>query len=375
MIYIKITILLISSLTIMAGASIAPVLGMIKLHFSNESEFFIKLIIAIPAIFIILISSIFPKIAKKFNIKQIAIFGISLYLIGGVAAGFMPNFTMLLAMRAILGVGTGLLMPLSIGLVFLLLDKKEYLNFMGLQGFFNHLGGVIAMGLSGILGSIDYRYGFLVYLLALIAGIFVIAFLPKKKFYQQNSISFECVKKLSILLLCAFLSMAIYFILPSDFSLIATNKHFIDEKYIGLLLAFASVGGMLSGLLFRKMQVKFKGFLAFLTTMFYMIAFWLLSDFENIYSVGIGIFIVGFSLGIFMPLIVFKIGQKVENYELSFAMGIVSSFIFLGQFCSPFLVNFVKFSLKLNRENSGFLVAILLSFILFLLFFKESRSI
>lgn len=54
------TILSISLLTVMAGAAIAPALGIIKDYFCDASALSLQLIISIPALFIILTNLIFP---------------------------------------------------------------------------------------------------------------------------------------------------------------------------------------------------------------------------------------------------------------------------------------------------------------------------
>ena len=48
------TILSMSLLTVMAGAAIAPALGIITHHFADAPDIFIQLIVSIPALFIIL---------------------------------------------------------------------------------------------------------------------------------------------------------------------------------------------------------------------------------------------------------------------------------------------------------------------------------
>ena len=44
------TILSMSLLTVMAGAAIAPVLGIIKAHFADAPEMMVQLIVSIPAL-------------------------------------------------------------------------------------------------------------------------------------------------------------------------------------------------------------------------------------------------------------------------------------------------------------------------------------
>ena len=57
---VKFAVLSISLLTVMAGAAIAPALGIIKDHFCEASALSLQLIISIPALFIILTNLIFP---------------------------------------------------------------------------------------------------------------------------------------------------------------------------------------------------------------------------------------------------------------------------------------------------------------------------
>ena len=48
------TILSISLLTVMAGAAIAPALGIIKEHFSEASDLTLQLVVSLPALLIII---------------------------------------------------------------------------------------------------------------------------------------------------------------------------------------------------------------------------------------------------------------------------------------------------------------------------------
>jgi hypothetical protein len=68
---IKITLLLASTLTVMAGATIAPSLPAMQDHFSEiaNSQFLVKLILTIPALFIALGS---PLAGQIFNSRTVA---------------------------------------------------------------------------------------------------------------------------------------------------------------------------------------------------------------------------------------------------------------------------------------------------------------
>ena len=65
----------------MAGAAIAPALGMISEHFNQTSKILISQIVSIHSIFIIFSAFLFGFLTKYLNAKNIAILGLCLYII------------------------------------------------------------------------------------------------------------------------------------------------------------------------------------------------------------------------------------------------------------------------------------------------------
>ena len=163
------TILSMSLLTVMAGAAIAPALGIIKAHFTNVPDLLIQLIVSIPALLIIITNLFFLKISQHLRTRAIATTGLLLYIIAGAGCFFINDIYLLLLMRAVLGVSVGLIMPLSTGLLAYYFPPEEQARLMGLSAAMNQMGGVVATLLAGLLATIEWNYAFLVYLLGLIA--------------------------------------------------------------------------------------------------------------------------------------------------------------------------------------------------------------
>ncbi len=107
------TILSMSLLTVMAGAAVAPAMGIIKEHFAEAPDMLVQLIISLPALFIIVTNMMFRSICKVLRTRSIAIIGLLLYVIAGVGCAFLDNIYMILVLRALLGISVGLIMPLS----------------------------------------------------------------------------------------------------------------------------------------------------------------------------------------------------------------------------------------------------------------------
>ena len=163
------TILSMSLLTVMAGAAIAPALGIIKAHFASAPDLLVQFIVSMPALLIIITDIFFLPISRRLRTRTIATTGLLLYVVAGAGCYFVDNIWLMLAMRALLGVSVGLTMPLSTGLLAYYFPPEEQARLMGLSAAMNQMGGVVATLLAGLLATIEWNYAFLVYLLGLIA--------------------------------------------------------------------------------------------------------------------------------------------------------------------------------------------------------------
>jgi len=66
------TILSMSLLTVMAGASIAPALGIIKAHFSESPAILVQFIVSMPALLIIITNLFFLPLSRVLRTRAIA---------------------------------------------------------------------------------------------------------------------------------------------------------------------------------------------------------------------------------------------------------------------------------------------------------------
>ena len=138
------TILSMSLLTVMAGAAIAPALGIIKAHFASAPDLLVQLIVSMPALLIIITNIFFLQLVRRVRTRTIATIGLLLYVAAGAGCFFVDEIHVLLLMRALLGVSVGLIMPLSTGLLAYYFPPERQARLMGLSAAMNQMGGVIA---------------------------------------------------------------------------------------------------------------------------------------------------------------------------------------------------------------------------------------
>ena len=362
---IKAAILSLSLITVMAGAATAPALGAIAAHFNDVHPLLIKLIITLPSLFIIFTTLAFHKVARVLSIKKIAVLGLVIYIIGGCGAGVVNDIYLLLLFRAILGVGVGLIMPLSTGLISYFFDKDERTKLMGYSSSMNNLGGVIAMSLSGVLVTFNWRYSFAVYLLGLLVLILIVLFLPDTELKGSNNrVNFQLIKQIYPYLIGIFTTMLIFYTLPSNFSLVVMEEELFKPSLIGAVMAIQTLGAFLIGMKFSAVKKRLGDQTKYVSCVFLFVGYWLLSIGNGMIIIMAGLLSIGFGLGLIVPLLNSQIAATVDKKEVTSAMAITSSMLYLGQFISPLLVQGIQSVMKVTDIRFPYYMAMGLTLLL-----------
>jgi MFS family permease len=368
---LKVTILSLSLVTVMSGAAVAPALGAIANYFSNADPLLIKLIITLPALFIIFTALLFSLISSRLSSKAIAVSGLFLYIIGGCGAGFVNNIYLLLAFRSILGMGVGLIMPLSTGLIAYFFDKNEQSRLMGYSSAMNNLGGIIATTLSGYLVSLNWRYSFAIYLIGLFVATMVIGVLPQAEMSKtKNGIDIISIRKIAPYVFAMFITMIIFYTVPSNFSIILTKENLIPASFIGLLMSVQNITSFIIGLAVSVIVKKVGRYTKYFASGMLALGFFSLSFTGHIVTIIFGLFALGIGLGILVPVLNAQISLHVDKEKMTSAMAIMSAMLFLGQFLSPVLIDGIQSLFRLQGLQMPFYLAMILSVALLVSFVK-----
>ena len=164
----QLTLLGASSLTVMAGATIAPSLPEIAAHFADVPDVALlsRLVITIPALAIALVAPLAGYIIDRFGRRRMLLGGIAVYALAGSSGLWLDNLGSILVGRAVLGCTIGAVMTTSITLVSDYFVGPARERFMGMQTACMGLGGVVFLGLGGLLAEVHWRGPFAVYLAA-----------------------------------------------------------------------------------------------------------------------------------------------------------------------------------------------------------------
>jgi len=372
----KIAILSISLLLIMSGAAVAPALGNISDTFDDSTELLIKMVLTISSLMIIPSSIISGKLIEKVKKRSLLIAGISIYIVGGIGGGFATSIYSLLMFRALLGVGVGLILPLSTGLIVDFFEGDQRTKMMGYAAAINNLGAVIAIILAGLLASINWRLAFGVYAIALFSLFLVIFNLPEQEkneipeHQEKSSINKEVY---TLMLLIAIVNVVFYSV-PTNISILIRTLKLGDAGITGLVISTLNLTAFIIGMFFHRISNALKKYTLTFSLIVMLIGFLLLTISNTILQIILALFFIGIGLGIILPLIFTSTGKCVSRKDSTFAMALVSSSMYFGQFLSPILISTAASYLGNGSIKFPFMFsAILIAITLLIKGFKVQR--
>lgn len=258
---LMLAILSLSLLTVMAGAAVAPALDVIQQHFSHEPVLLIHLIISIPALFIAITNLFFGKLCTLFKGRTLTLIGLLFYVVFGCAAGLCSNIYTLLICRALVGVGVGIIMPMSTGLITYYFTRDKQDTLMGYSSAMNNMGGVIATLIAGFLAMVSWRLSFLVYLLGLISIILVLLWMPNERIFQQKTSSKKKHENIFAgyypWIVGMFLLMVNFFNYPSNFALEVSKSGVVSSSLVPIIMAGMDIAQFTAPTIIAAIQAGF----------------------------------------------------------------------------------------------------------------------
>lgn len=337
----RITVLSLSLLTVMSGAAVAPAVADIIVYFPDASELLGKMVLTTPALTTIPVALLTGILSSRIARKRLVYTGLFFYIVGGAGGGLAASIPFLLSARAVLGIGIGILMPLSTGIIADLWSGYEKTKTMGLASASSNLGGIISTLLSGLLAAASWRASFVIYLLAVPVWLLVVCFMPEQ---QSEPAQSRQTKHGSSFLgsyilwgLGMFLLMAAFYSIPVNISLHIRENGLGDSRMAGLAMAIMTASSFLTGLVFGRLNKMMGSWLPVLSLGIFALSFYGLSAFPSVLPLFGCLVLNGIGFGILVPSIMNGVTQKTGPSSGTEGTSVVTGFLFAGQFTSPLI--------------------------------------
>lgn len=366
----KATLLLVSTLTVMSGATIAPSLPAMQSHFDNvaNSEFWVRLVLTIPALFIVIGSPIAGQLVDRIGRKPLLLGAAILYGFAG-SSGLILNsvFTILIG-RAFLGLAVAGVMVSATTLIADYYRGDARADFMGLQAAFMGLGGVLFLSVGGFIADLNWRFPFSIYLFSwlLIPGVLFTLYEPSRTKTINADITAPVeqlpIKLLVLIYASVMLQQIVFYLIPVQLPFYLQQLTGANASQTGLAIAFSILFSAFASMNYGRVKKR----LSFIKIL--AIAFGLI----GLGYVGIGVVSsywlillvlipTGFGLGLMMPNLNVWTSNEVPNALRGRALGWLTTFMFLGQFLSPIISQPIKqsFGMTATYGSVGVLLVVL----------------
>lgn len=349
--FLKLTILLISIMTVMAAATIAPSLPLLAEVFKStpHSALLSKLILSVPALFIAISAPFAGRFIDRFGRINLLYFGLILYAISGTSGYFLDNIYHILIGRMLLGISIGITMTIAITLIGDYFEGEERRRFIGIQGAFITTGGVIFITIGGFLADISWQMPFLIYLLSLLVLPMILFFLtePSQSIVQSQTNVEKSSGLINLIYVTAFVFMILFYIIPTQLPFQLREIGVEKNSLAGIALAINALGGVIGSLFYSRVKQKIKFSSVFSLGFLLMAIGYLITGLTfSFLWVLIAMFIAGLGFGIVLPNMNLWVIQLTKAEVRGKNIGVLTTSIFIGQFISPLVVE--PFTLTMN---------------------------
>lgn len=368
---VKAILMLVSTLTAIAGSTIAPSLPAMQEHFATvpHADYLVRLVLTLPALAIALSAPIVGLLIDNFGRKPILVTALVIYGIAGSAGFFLPTLEQILASRLILGIGVAGTMTTATTLIADYYRDVSRAQFLGLQAACIGFAGVLGVSLGGFLANVNWRFPFALHLFALALLPCVLLILPNvQRSHASQEIATESlsqplpIKLLIVTYVIALISRIVFYIVPVQLPFYLKQLFNASPAQSGLMLASATLFAASSALLYRRCQSLFKFAAIYgLTFGCAAVGYTLISWGANYFVILAGLAIAGSGFGLLVPNLNFHLVSVTSDAVRGRILSGITTTFFLGQFLSPLISQPISRMVGLSDTYSlaaGFMAAL-----------------
>lgn len=321
--------------------SITPVLFKMQTAYPTISINLIQMLVTAPMLMAAFVAVLSGWLVTKISKKTLLLVGCFICFISGVLPLISDSFQLLFYCRLILGVGLGLITVLNTAVIAEFFDGDEHISVMGLQGASVGVGMVFITTLSGYLGRYNFKFAYVIHILALIALIIVFRYLPKSKtvvLHKREKIKVD--KVVYGLAILTFLEFIFIISFSTNIAMHMSSYQLSNSVIVGIILGIFSGVQIIAGLTLRYISSFTKENTLLLAMGGFSIgAFLIMISSGNIGLIIIGTIFIGLSQGVFTPRVLFEATYVSEKQAQAMSVAVITFAICLGQLLSPILLN------------------------------------
>lgn len=348
----------VSAVSSLPGLAISPILGDLSKIFPKATELEIQLLTSLPSLLIIPFVLLAGKLSEGRDRWPLLMVGLALFFLSGILCLFARSMAALIAISCLLGVGAGMVIPLSTGLVVEYFTGDYRVRQLGYASAINNLTLVLATAAAGSLAVHNWHLPFLVYLLPGVSLLLCLALrnapsVPEpKESLQLKQQEIDRNKLVGMMWLYFLITYAVL-VITYDAPFLIERYHF-SESFSGWLIALFFLAIMLPGLFLGRIIRALRSNTNLVSLLMMTFGLGLFGYAHKEWMMLLAALASGFGYGIMQPIIYDKTATIAPPRSATLALSFVMAMNYLAVMICPFILSMLHTLFHTHSEHFGF---------------------
>lgn len=389
----------ISALTSLPGLAVSPILGELTRIFPDATELDIQMLTSLPSLLIIPFILLGGKLTEKTDFIRVLKVGLWLFAASGILYLISNAMWQLIIVSALLGIGAGLIIPLSTGLISRYFVGAYRVKQFGLSSAITNATLVLATAVTGYLAEVSWHLPFLVYLLPLIS-ILLVGYLkngqdsslsvvpssattpqPAQGMKEESSAGVDTggskfgihVKHLVEIML--FYGVVTYIVLVVIFNLpFMMESHHFSSGNSGLMISLFFLAIMAPGFCLDKIVARLGDRTKSYSLLSMALGLALIWIAPKEWLIIPGCLLVGLGYGVIQPLLYDKTTHTALPQKTTLALAFVMMMNYLAILLYPFVVDFFQWIFNIQSQEFPFILNLMLTVLAFFWAYRRRNT-
>ena len=373
----------ISALNALPGLAVSPVLGDLNRIFPNATDLEIQMLSSLPSLLIIPFILLSGKLTEKVNNLLLLQIGLTIFGVSGILYLLSDKMWQLVAVSAMLGAGSGLIVPLSTGLISRYFVGSYRTKQFGYSSAITNITLVLATTLTGYLAEVDWHLPFVVYLFPFVS-IFLVRYLKEDLASYRSSSGVPAgetgkmdgrgIDIKALVKLMAFYGLATYLVI-----IISFNLPFLMEEYglssgrAGILISLFFLAIMAPGFVLNRI-VRITGRRVYMLCLLLIacgMGIILLSRSELF--IALGCVLNGLAYGVIQPLVYDKTSEVAVPRKVTLALACVMAMNYVAILLCPFIVDALQSLFHSHSQTFAFWLNLMIALMAMFVVMKQEK--
>lgn len=350
----------ISAVVSLPGLAISPILGDLNKVFPHTTDLEIQMLTSLPSLLIIPFVLLSGRLSVSRDKTKLLVAGLSIFFLSGVACFFAQSMWLLILISCILGIGAGMAIPLSTGLVVDYFTGDYRIRQLGYSSAINNLTLVLATVLTGYLADVNWHLPFLVYTLPVIS-LGLSFFLRRNRAVaepaESDQLKHQAIDKRKLAELMVFYFLTTFLVLAIAFYISFLVEARGDENsFSGMLISLFFLAIMLPGLFITSIINLLRQNVNLVSLILICAGLLCVGLFKADLWMVLGCILTGLGYGVMQPLIYDKAAVIAPPRSATLALSFVMAVNYLAIMLCPFLIDMLRDLTHLHSERFPFLL-------------------